>query len=232
MYRKPRPREKPGILDLDSLMDILSCLVGVMLFLVMYTVLELGGTTYEAKVPIARALPLGSERVVVLCHHGTIRILDARAPLDVLLSGFDIVEYDEAQRFAAQSNERAPTDQHFRYSLTYADRVTAFGDPLGTLDLLIEERTGVVGDSIHQLDEASRYVTRLSALNPEDVWLSFAVDGPSIEVFRKARELAIVRGFATGFDPVDVDFPLTHTLSQGGADVLLNSTSILSKPER
>ena len=42
MYRKPRGGGSQSILNLDSLMDILSCLVGVMLFLVIYTVLELG----------------------------------------------------------------------------------------------------------------------------------------------------------------------------------------------
>jgi len=213
-------------------MDILSCLVGVMLFLVIYTVLELGSTTYEAEVPVALGLPLGSERVVVMARHGTVRMLDARGPLDALLSGFEIVRYDEAERFVRLANERAPTDEHFRYSLTYQDRVGAFGDPMGTLDLLIEEREGVVGDSVQQLDERSKYATALGALDPDEVWLVFVVDAESVEVFRSARELAIERGFATGFDPVDADLPHTHTLATGGAEVLFSPRSTTSKPER
>lgn len=232
MYRKPRRRHDAGVLDLDSLMDILSCLVGVMLFLVIYTVLELGMATYDAEVPVAYGMPPGSERVVVYASHGTVRLLDARAPLEALLSGFEIVRYDEAERFVRQANERAPTDRHFRYSLVYEDRVSALGDPMGALDLLIEGREGMVGDSIHQLDEASEYATRLSALNPEEVWLAFAVDEESVAVFRRARELAIARGFATGFDPVDAELPVTHTLSQGGAAVLLTPRSTTTKPER
>jgi len=232
MYRKPRARHSAGILDLDSLMDILSCLVGVMLFLVMYTVLELGSATYTAEVPVALGLPPGSERVVVYAHGGTVRILDARAPLDALLSGFEIVRYDEAARFVRQANERAPTDQHFQYSLTYQDRVSAFGDPLGTLDLLIEERSGMVGDSVHELDEQSRYATLLDAFDPDDVWLVFAVDGESLDVFRRAREMAMTRGFSTGFDAVEAGLPLTHTLSAGGVEVLLNPRTTMSKPER
>jgi len=232
MYRKPRPRHSSSDLDLDSLMDILSCLVGVMLFLVIYTVLELGTATYEAVVPVARGMPPGSERVVVYADHGTVRILDARGPLEALLSGFEIVRYDEAQRFVRLANQRPPTDEHFHYSLLHTDRVGAFGDPMGTLDLLIEARPGVVGDSIHQLGEESRYTTRLDELNPDDVWLAFAVDGESVGVFRRARELAISRGFATGFDPVDADLPLTHTLSQGGAAALLTPRNTTSKTER
>jgi hypothetical protein len=130
------------------------------------------------------------------------------------------------------ANERPPTDDYFRYSLLFEDRVAAFGNPLGTLDLLIEARPGVVGDSIHQLDAASRYTMVLDELNPDDVWLAFAVDGESVGVFRKAREMAITRGFATGFDPVDADLPLTHTLSQGGAEALLTPRNTTSKPER
>jgi hypothetical protein len=65
-----------GGLDLDSLMDILSCLVGVMLFLVIYTVLELGSVAYQAVVPLTRAAPTDARRVVVLCEAGTVRVLD------------------------------------------------------------------------------------------------------------------------------------------------------------
>jgi hypothetical protein len=232
MYRKPRPRHASGILELDSLMDILSCLVGVMLFLVIYTVLELGTAAYEAEVPVARGLPPGSERVIVYAHGGTVRLLDARTPLEALLSGFEIVRYDEAERFVRLANERTPTDAYFRYSLIFEDRVSALGNPLGTIDLLIENRTDVVGDSIHQLDGGSRYTTSLDRLNPDDVWLAFAVDGESVSVFRKARELAISRGFATGFDPIEADLPLSHPLSEGGAEVLLTSRNSTSKPER
>ena len=232
MYRKPRPADTSSILDLDSLMDILSCLVGVMLFLVIYTVLELGSTTYEATVPITRGVPLGSERVIVLCDHGTVRVMDARGPVETLLSGFEIVEFDEAEAFVRQVNEGAPVDTYFEYSLEFEPRVSAFLSPLGTLDLRIEERPGLVGDSIHQLDDASRYTAALSRLDPDDTWLAFAVDSTSVDVFRRAREQALARGFATNFDPGSVIFPVTHTLSDGGTESLLSLSNTSSKPER
>ena len=232
MYRKPRGDHEGNVLDLDSLMDILSCLVGVMLFLVIYTVLELGSTTYAAEVPVLRSLPVGSERVVVVCHQGTVRVLDARGPLQGLLSGIEIIEYDEADFFARQANERAPSDEFFEYSLIYEDRVSSFGAALGALDLRVEEIPGIVGDSLHHMVEGSRYLTRLEALDPSLVWLSFVVDGESLDVFRRARELAMSRGFAVGFDPVAVEFPVIHTLSEGGAEALMSARMILAKPER
>jgi hypothetical protein len=50
-------------------------------------------------------------------------------------------------------------------------------------------------------------------------------------VFRRARELAIERGFASEFDLLTLDFPLTLPLSRDGIDDLLSALSTLSKPE-
>jgi len=232
MYRKPRHRGDADILDLDSLMDILSCLVGVMLFLVIYTVLELGSVTYEASIPVVRQAPPGSERVVVMVDQGMVRVLDARGPIEQLTSGFEIVRYEEVPAFVADVNARAPADWHFFYSLVFDNRISAFGNPIGAIDLLVEERPGVVGDSIHQIDSNSRFAAALGALDPAEVWLSFAVDTESVEVFRVAREFASARGFATRWDPVSVDFPVTHILAEGGAEILLTPRSTLTKPDR
>ena len=68
MYRKPRGGGSQSILNLDSLMDILSCLVGVMLFLVIYTVLELGSTTYQVSVPVPLDRPQEARRILVLAN--------------------------------------------------------------------------------------------------------------------------------------------------------------------
>ncbi len=231
MYRKPRHRDRSGVLDLDSLMDILSCLVGVMLFLVIYTVLELGSTAYQVEVLVSDEPAPRSRRVVVLYSQGTVRVLDVRPPLSVLLNGFEIVLSTTEIPVFIEANRRAPIDQYFSYSLNHVSRSTT--DLVEMLDLEIRERPGAVGDSIHQLlDQESGYATALSGLNPEDSWLAFAVDTASVDIFRRARELAIVEGFATGFDLLTLEFPLTVPLSRTGLDDLLNPESALSKPQR
>ena len=230
MYRKLKAKDRSGILDLDSLMDILSCLVGVMLFLVIYTVLELGSVAYQAEVPVGRFRPLGAERVMVLCEEGRVRVLDVRRPLDELLSGFEIVRsFDEVPVFV-EGNRRDPTDAHFSYELMHHGRLAA--ELLGTLELRIEERPEAVGDSIHQLSEESRYVRTLERLDPGRVWLSFAVDDASVDVFRRARELAVSRGFATGWNQQTLDFPLTLALSQDSRAGWFAPRGGGSKPER
>lgn len=230
MYRKLRSRDTGSPLDLDSLMDILSCLVGVMLFLVIYTVLELGSAAYRAEVVVSRERVPGSERALVVANQGTVRVLDVRAPLAELLSGFEIVQSFAEVPVFVEAVDDMPTDASFTYGLTHRARSTT--DLLGLLDLEVRERPGVVGDSIHQLGPDSRYAEALRRLDPEQVWLAFAVDGESGDIFRRAREMAIASDFATGFDQLSLAFPLSLTLSEDGLADLLSPISTLSKPLR
>lgn len=232
MYRKPNERDRSGALNLDSLMDILSCLVGVMLFLVIYTVLELGSAAYQAEIPVGRGPPSGREPVVLLAEAGTVRALDVRRPLNQLLSGFEIVRPSDVPVFVEQANRRPPADDFFEYSLTYDDRFSEFGDPLGTLALEIRERGGVPGDSMHQLARSSRYATLLRELDPAEHWLAFEVDSSGVDVFRRARDLAIQEGFTVTWNPMGMEFPLTHTLAGGAPADLLRSRNTVSKPAR
>ncbi|MGE0158561.1 MAG: hypothetical protein AB7T31_04060 [Gemmatimonadales bacterium] len=229
MYRRKRAKEGGGPLDLDSLMDILSDLVAVIVFIVMYAIMEIGSQAYQAEVVVSPEPTAGSQRVVVVCEAGTVRVLDVRPALRELLNGYEIVQsVGEIERFIA-SNQRVPTDDHFRYSLLHEFRPTT--DFYAMLDLEIEELPGTVGDSIQQLASSS-YAAALRELDPRQVWLAFAVDTASIDVFRQAREMAIAAGFATGFDLLSLDFPLRVALSEDGMDDLLSPLNTISKPQR
>ncbi|MDH3270431.1 MAG: hypothetical protein OEN56_03820 [Gemmatimonadota bacterium] len=233
MYRPPRQRDRSGLLDLDSLMDILSCLVGVMLFLVIYTVLELGSAAYEAPIPVNRGALPGTEAVIVIAESGTVRPLDARQPLNQLLSGFSIVGSDDVPVFVAQANARPTSDRYFEYSLSYDDRFAVFGDPLRTLALVVDMRDGAVGDSLHQLNRSSRFAALLADLDPDDHWISFEVDSSGVSEFRRARDMALDDGFTVLWSPKTIEFPFTHTLAGGSpTDLLRSKTSALVKPER
>jgi hypothetical protein len=210
-------------------MDILSCLVGVMLFLVIYTVLELGSAAYQAEVVVSPNPYPESQRVVVLAEGGTVRVLDVRPPLAELLAGFEIVRSVAETQLFVDASRPGPGDPHFRFSLTFEERSSS--DLLGFLDLVVEERPGAPGDDLRD-PEGSSYLATLETLDPETSWLAFAVDDESVDVFRVARELAIARGFATGFDLLTLEFPLTLPLSSDGMEDLLSPIGRLDKPER
>ena len=229
MYRKLRRRERRAGLDLDSLMDILSCLVGVMLFLVIYSVLELGSMAYQAQVPVVTRELADSGRVVVVANGGTVRMLDLGGARRQLLSGFEIVESFEEVQVFLDASRTAPADAHFAYSLRFVERLSA--DLAGTLDLVVQERPGMIGETVADLDGRSRFVAALDRMDPERSWLSFAVDSASVDAFRRARELAITRGFATRWDPVDLEFPLSVSMA-GSARDWLQERITSTKPMR
>ena len=232
MYRKPRQGDSAGILNLDSLMDILSCLVGVMLFLVIYTVLQLGSTAFQLAVPTPLDPPEDSKRVVILCNNGTVRVIDTSGPIGELLTGLEIVTYSDIPNFVREANRRPPIDQYFRFRLDYVERAIALGGRTRAFEVEIQELPGAVGDSIHQLDDGSAYAAILDGLDADDTWLAFAVDSTSLNVFRRARQLASERGFATTWDPFTLDFPTTFAVAADGSGGGPSPRGALSKPQR
>ena len=233
MYRKPRGQSGSDTLDLDSLMDILSCLVGVMLFLVIYTVLELGSAAYEAEVPVFRAPPAGADPVVILATDGALKPVDVRRPLSRLLRGYEILRSaGEIPVFVQQANADTVRDAYFEYRLAFDERYQEFVDPLGPLLLEVRELEGVTGERLRDLDRESAYAALLADLDPDQHWLSFEVDSASVDVFRRAREMGVQQGFTVLWKPDEMEFPFTHRLAGGSLTDLLRSRSVQSKPQR
>ena len=230
MYRKPRSQDGASILNLDSLMDILSCLVGVMLFLVIYTVLELGSTSFEVSVPSPRDRPVDSRRVLVVANDATVRVLDSQQPVNDLMTGVVAVDLEEIAGRVRQMNVSPPTDAYFRYVLGFDEEAAVLDGQTRAFDVTIQEIPGEPGDSLHQITEESRYVAVLDELDPERVWLEFAVDSASLNVFRRARDVAEQRGFATRWEPFDVPFPVNYRLTDETDGPRPRTT--LSKPPR
>jgi hypothetical protein len=230
MYRKIKNKESGGLLNLDSLVDILSDIVSSFLFIVMYAILQLATHAYQAEVVVSAEPRANTRRVVVVCQDGMVRVLDAQGSLGTLLSGYEIVQsVDEIERFIA-ARPAPPSDRFFAYSLRYQFRPTT--DFYAMLNLEIAERPGIVGDSLQDLDDRSAYAAALRELDPRDAWLAFAVDTTSVDTFYRARQMAIDAGFATGFDLLSFDFPLSVALSEDGMDDLLSPLTTLSKPLR
>ncbi len=230
MYRKNRSEESASILNLDSLMDILSCLVGVMLFLVIYTVLELGTTSFEVSIPTPRDRPVGSRRVLVVANDETIRLLDSSQPVSDLLAGVGSVSLEALPDFVRQVNLSPPTDAFFRYQLHFNEEVSVLDPEARDFDVEVSEIPGEAGDSLHHLAGVSSYTTLLQELDPEYVWIEFGVDSASVGVFRRARDLAEELGFATRWSPLALDFPLTFDLAESSGGPAPRTTE--SKPRR
>lgn len=230
MYRKIRTSESQTILNLDSLMDILSCLVGVMLFLVIYTVLQMSATSFQVAIPVPLDRPVESHRVLVLTNGGTVRVLDPDQPVKDLATGLEALPLEDAPDYVRQVNISPPTDAHFRYRLRYDEEAALHSGRDSAFSISIAEIPGERGESLAELDGDSRFTQILDGLDPEVVWLEFGVDEASLDVFRRARDLAEARGFATRWGPLSLEFPVTFALTDSVEGPAPRSAS--SKPMR
>ena len=80
------------------------------------------------------------------------------------------------------------------------------------------------------LEEGSAFEGTLALYDPREIWFEFGVDGASLDVFRRARQMAEERGFATRWGPLELDFPVRFALNDqtdGPAP-----RDILAKPRR
>ncbi len=218
MYRRSTRKDTTHLLNLDSLMDVLTCSVGVMVFVVIFAVLEARGANITMITPLMRDPPKNSTRVLVLCQKGKVRFLDFSPALEKMLKGAGKVAYKSLPELVKTANDRKVKDHYFRYSLEIKEWEVAFGQVRRAVVLIIKELEGKKGETSEQLAAgSSQYETTLSRYSVKDNWLAFAVDEKSIEVFREARELALNQGYAAGWDPTYFAFPYKEVVLGGGA---------------
>lgn len=218
MYRPRRPRTTGDELTLDSLMDVLTCSVGVMLFVVVFAVIEAKGTNVVVfSPPFLREPPGNSNRVLALCLDGKVRILDAGAAVGRLTEDLQQLTYDGVPEFVENANRKGVTDGLFSYRLVYRDEQAGEFRRKRVISVRVDEMPGVVGDSPEDLKSGgSSFERALAQLDESRHWLAFGVDADSVEVFREARTMALDKGFATGWDPVSMTFPFEEVIIGGG----------------
>ncbi|MFQ5751837.1 MAG: hypothetical protein ACE5HI_07555 [bacterium] len=222
MYRRINSTKRTPLeaTSLDSLMDILTCSVGVMLFVVVFAVMEARGVSVKMFTPIVKDPPQNSERKIFICNKGVIRLFDIDHSVQKLFGNWKI-SYKNVPRIVNSANKKNITDGYFDYKLDYDEWTET--DWLSnrtrhrSISLIVNERDGVTGETVDQLDEpSSGFLELIQQFDNEKVWIAFAVDSVSLELFRKAREIAVRHGFATGWDPDTIKFPHEEVVLGGG----------------
>lgn len=208
MYRQKRARTSGNNWDLDALMDVLSCSVGILLFVIIFAVIEARGSSIAIYAPLMREPPAASSRIIVLCQDGNIRLLEIDKALETLLEGSDKLAYSEVPAFVEHANEGKVADRFFRYRLLYRDEGLGSNDRKRVVSLRVEEKPGAEGEDVTALRSGSSFFEReLANLDKNRHWLAFAVDVDSLDVFHQARKIAMDKGFSSGWDPLEMRFP-------------------------
>jgi len=216
MYKKRNNSNKRTEMNLDPLMDVLTCTVGVMLFVVIFAVIEARGVSFKFFTPMqASETPQGKARYLFICKEGRIKPLNITMAYDSLhLSRFT---YYNMPEMIKQANNRNTEDEYFEFSYDMGESSSYWSGSRWAI-ININEKDPLGGDDKDQIiTPESKVATIIKEIDPDKFWLAFAIfDEESIEVFREARSIANKSGLANGWDPIDIEFPLSIALNNSG----------------
>ncbi|MFZ0391087.1 MAG: hypothetical protein WAN36_11570 [Calditrichia bacterium] len=225
-------------LNLDSLMDILTCTVGLMLLIVTIAILEAQGVRIKMTTPLVYDAPRSSHRNFFICNDQRIRYFGVDEAVRELFDGRQIT-YNNVPKLVRAANAKKVNDGYFRYSLEYEDWTEKkTGERLRkhrAIILVVNEVDSARGETIEEINKPeSRFKKHIQQFNPEKDWLVFSVDKNSIKLFRRAREICKSQDLATGWDPGDIEFPYREVLLGGRSeeeDDIMNPRLPWSKPQ-
>lgn len=196
--------------------DMLSNTVGIMLFILAFTVLHTGGVVIPKRLPMEHDVDK-RDPVYFVCLHQRLIPLDGQL-YNKLTEGLDVPTYETADNWIAKFNENRAEDGYF---IVIPDGKANFikGIFQNTVEFDIKvtyKPKENVGESIDLLNNTSYFDEHLDGLLNSEKFIYFMVYPDSIEIFRKARDYAEQRyGIAAGWGPVEEDKPILFNLTGG-----------------
>ena len=194
--------------------DMLSNTVGIMLFILAFTVLQTGGILIPKRLPMERQTT--EVPVYYVCWNQRLLPLDDNLS-DKLLEGLGKPSYSTASDWVEEFNQSRVEDDFFEVLPNGEAKYTrgAFQNTV-QLNLVAEFKPKEsAGDVIENLDRGvSLFDSRLRDLSNSDQFIYFIVYPDSIDLFRAARDYAEIRyGMGAGWGPVSADEPIRFNIS-------------------
>lgn len=194
MSRRARRDDAP-ILSLDSFLDIVTNVVGVLILVAVVTVLGTGDIGVSAGATALAAPRPTADRALFHCAGGEIFFVDEKGNAKRIQA--EVGPALEKQGLSAEAVVGYLADNDVG-DATF--RVRAESGPEG-LAWVYRARPGVHGEDKDRVAQAgSEYERRLGELAPGG-FAYFVVDDDSFEVFAAAREVVRARGIAAGWSP-------------------------------
>lgn len=214
---KPRAHGQGFAQSMVPMADMLTSTVGVVIFMLMFSVLAAGGATALKRLPMEHETDASPEHFV--CTQGKVYIIDR-----TLAAAF--VERAGPLREAVQSLQAFNTwAERFR-GLTETN-----GDTVVTATARLQEvsRGYLPHAAVHYKlrpgggegtamigGEGSRYRKRLASLDAHKSFAHFIVMPDGIDAFSRAREVALQQGLRTGWTPQSDDGAVSLSVLGGG----------------
>jgi hypothetical protein len=173
--------------------DMLTNTVGVMLFILIFTVLTAGGAVIAKRLPMERETK--AEAMTFLCAFGRISPVDFDQPVEEFLKPLGTrISSSNVDAWVAGFNSRKLDAGGFVVSgeaqdfAIFLHAVLAFRPKPMPGETPAEVGAG-----------GSRFLAMLNATRPDLKYVNFYVYPDGLTVFRAARDIASSRGFGTGW---------------------------------
>jgi hypothetical protein len=199
-----RRREVEEVLSLDSFLDIVTNVVGVLILVAVVTVLSAGDITISSGATALRAPPkAAATRILVECARDQAFVVDEEKNAQKVREAVEGWKSDDFEL----SGEAVATRLEYNDIGDENHRVQAEIGPLG-LAWIYKLRARAHGDTVEELEGGdSKLEDAIRDAGP-GTYVYFVVQEDSFDVFRAARELARSRGLSTGWHPVEKRTPL------------------------
>jgi hypothetical protein len=208
-------------LSLVPLADMMTNTVGIVLFILIFTVLATAGAVVEKQFPMERETQ--ARPLYFLCAGNRIIVSEAGALTDEFMDGIEQVKsFAQIQSWIGRFNARRITKPDVTVTGIAVPSFEESSDNRAFKPLLAVVITPVVdaGESVGDLlSPTSRFRRLVSEYDPADRYFAFLVRPDSIEIFQVARGLVGGSGFAVGWSPLAADDPIRFSFSGGGTQL-------------
>jgi len=192
-------RSGSGEINLDSLLDILSNVVGVMVLLAVMTVLSSQNIQLSLGTPLLRDPPENARPLKFEARGNQLYRINEEVMEERRKSAF--AQYrqqtgtDPAGRLREVVYEKYDIgDSNYRVDYRWAG---------GRNNYVYQPRSGVAGESVPMLvGGASTYEQLLKGQDTDRVYVSFIVRTDSFEAYSAAKRIAEKYGLQTGWEPI------------------------------
>jgi hypothetical protein len=192
--------------SLVPLADMLTNTVGIVVFILIFTVLVAGGVVVAKRLPLERQTE--AKPLHFLCAGNRVMPLDTETPTDRFIATIGQPTfsgmYSWVEKFKAQRYE----DEYF--VVTGSGSVVDFGfSRQADVSWEFAPKPGTGETAAEMASQMSRFRRRLQAEDPQKTFVHFFVRPDSLDVFLAARNLAADQlGFGTGWVPRDEKEPI------------------------
>lgn len=197
-------------MSLVPLADMLTNTVGIMIFVMIFAVLVAQGTFMAMHLPMVT--PTKTKSAEFICYDGKILPWRLGELSDKFFTGMPKFAVGNATSFENTVNRRVVSDELFIMrgicTTSYEEDFFSRSARVNYFALELDLRPGVRGETIADIrNPDSIFMREIAKLDPQRYHLTFWVDQNSLDVFRKARELARARHLDSGWFPDRMTWP-------------------------